>query len=47
MNARYLLMAIFSERNESDKLKVLAEQTLRIVPGDKQSAQYLSVLKIE
>lgn len=47
MNARYLLMAIFSERNEFGNLKVLAEQTLRIVPGDKQSAQYLSVLKIE
>ena len=47
MNARYLLMAIFSERNEFGNLKELAEQTLRIVPGDKQSAQYLSVLKIE
>jgi tetratricopeptide (TPR) repeat protein len=41
LDARKLLMSIYLESGRFTELKALAEQTLRIAPGDKQTAAYL------
>ncbi len=42
---RYLLMALYYEQVELDKLKVLAQETLRIVPYDSKALFYLGSIK--
>ncbi len=43
--ARYMLMDIYSERSEFQKLAEIAGQTLEIVPADKKAALYLAISK--
>ncbi len=38
---RYLLMAIYFDNSDFEKLKQLAEETLRIIPGDSQATYFL------
>jgi tetratricopeptide (TPR) repeat protein len=44
MEARYMLMSLYFETDDISHLKELAEETLRIFPDDRQSAQYLTAL---
>jgi tetratricopeptide (TPR) repeat protein len=44
MEARYMLMSLYFEKDDRAHLRELAEDTLRIFPNDRQSAQYLSDL---
>jgi protein O-mannosyl-transferase len=45
LGARYLLMAIYFKQSDIDKLKVLAQETLLIVPHDSQTLLYLKGIK--
>lgn len=44
IDARHELMSVFFTRNDTDKLRELAEQTLRIAPGDREAATYLAAM---
>lgn len=44
-DARHQLMQVYYEINDTEKLRALAEQTLTIVPDDRQAMQYLEDLK--
>jgi tetratricopeptide (TPR) repeat protein len=44
MEARYMLMSLYFETDDLTHLSELAEDTLRISPNDRHSAQYLSAL---
>jgi tetratricopeptide (TPR) repeat protein len=45
LDARHLLASIYYERNQFDKLRALAEQTLLIAPDDRQTAYYLMAMQ--
>jgi tetratricopeptide (TPR) repeat protein len=44
LDARHALMSMYFERNETDKLRELAEQTLLIVNNDREAAAYLDAM---
>lgn len=47
LDARHLLMSIYYERKQLGELRELAEQTMQIAPGDKQTAYYISAMQGE
>lgn len=43
--SRYLLMALYYENKDMDRLKALAQETLRIIPRDSKALFYLAAIK--
>ncbi|MEW6732762.1 MAG: hypothetical protein AB1489_15660, partial [Acidobacteriota bacterium] len=45
LNARYLLMNIYNDQEEFDKLALLANETWQIAPNDQQTLTYINLSK--
>lgn len=45
ISARYQLMAIYFERGEFDKLRLVANETLKLLPNDSQALYYLNAIQ--
>lgn len=42
IDARYLLLTLYSERHQETELRALADDTLRLAPGDETATKYLA-----